>query len=188
MNIVLAHGFLGFKRLFGVDYFNGVAEFLRETLASLPIKVLVTEVKPFGRIHVRGRELGEQIVQALADGQLDSAEQVHVIAHSMGGLDARYCISPGNPDNIAQHVASLTTIATPHRGSPVADLLTGQGRLTEALGDRPDAILDMGGGVLDLTAQGADRFNEQYPDHPKVRYFWYAGRGRDGAGDAVLLP
>src|SRR5262249_5187529 len=42
-----------------------------------------------------------------------AARAVHVFAHSMGGLDARYMISRLG---MAKRVLSLTTIATPHRG------------------------------------------------------------------------
>ena len=128
--------------------------------------------------------------QALTGGTLDPARRIHIIAHSMGGLDARYCLSPGNPDNIAARVATLSTICTPHRGSALADLLTAQGRLADNWGERVARVLDLGGGILDLTAPGAARFNEQYPDHPDVRYFSYAARSRGGALPValVLLP
>ena len=45
-------------------------------------------------------------------------EKVHVIAHSMGGLDARYMISRLGMED---RVLSLTTVGTPHRGSKYAD-------------------------------------------------------------------
>lgn len=47
MNLVLAHGFLGFRRKFGMDYFNGVEKFLTQTFNA---KVLVTQVDPDGGI------------------------------------------------------------------------------------------------------------------------------------------
>ena len=46
--------------------------------------------------------------------------KVNIIAHSKGGLDARYLLS--DPE-AARHVASLTTINTPHRGCRFADYL-----------------------------------------------------------------
>jgi len=46
----------------------------------------------------------------------------------MGGLDARYLISPAGL-NRAQWFASLTTISTPHHGSPLADVITGSATL-----------------------------------------------------------
>ena len=42
------------------------------------------------------------------------AEKLHLIAHSKGGLDARYLLSSLG---MGAYAASLTTIATPHHGS-----------------------------------------------------------------------
>src|SRR5215510_6280544 len=53
-------------------------------------------------------------------------DKVHIIAHSMGGLDARYLLC-NNLYGLGalDRVVSLSTISTPHRGSQVADLLVG---------------------------------------------------------------
>ena len=48
------------------------------------------------------------------------AEKVNIIAHSKGGLDSRWAISKLG---LAPHVASLTTINTPHRGCVFAQHL-----------------------------------------------------------------
>jgi len=52
---------------------------------------------------------------------LDPAQKTHIIAHSMGGLDSRYLLSPDNPTPNRMPIRSLTTIGTPHFGSPIAD-------------------------------------------------------------------
>jgi len=178
MNLVLAHGFLGFQRRFGMQYFHGVAEFLQRRFAHHNMRILETEVPPLARIGLRARRLREQIVAGLSDGRLDPGEKVHIIAHSMGGLDARWCVSPGNPENIGDRVASVSTIATPHRGSPVADLLVGGSRLASGRYPAIEPYLEAALGIVDLTSEGLKRFNARCPDHPQVRYFSYAGRGR----------
>src|SRR6266567_5839909 len=124
MNIVLVHGILGFRRKFGIEYFNGV----KERLTKLTPNILVPVLDPTGAIVLRGEQLRSQILAALSDGTLNPSEKTHVIAHSQGGLDARSMLSPQNPhltagNNLAGKVASLTTIASPHQGSPIADLL-----------------------------------------------------------------
>ena len=43
----------------------------------------------------------------------------------MGGLDARFLLSPKGL-NCAKWVRSLTTLSTPHFGSPLADIVTGK--------------------------------------------------------------
>jgi hypothetical protein len=34
MNLILTHGFLGFRHFFGINYFNGVKEFLEKTFGD----------------------------------------------------------------------------------------------------------------------------------------------------------
>jgi triacylglycerol lipase len=111
--IVLAHGLFGFDqialgRLTLATYFRGIPEWLR----SGGNRVLVTKVPPIAGIAARARRLGEQISAAFPD------EPVHLIGHSMGGLDARLLVS--DPD-WSRRVLSLTTIGTPHLGSSIAD-------------------------------------------------------------------
>ncbi len=48
------------------------------------------------------------------------AEKVNIIAHSKGGLDCRYALEHCN---VAELVASLTTVNTPHRGCLFAEWL-----------------------------------------------------------------
>ena len=47
--------------------------------------------------------------------------KLHFIGHSMGGLDARYLISNIRPTPDEYTPLTLTTISTPHRGSPFMD-------------------------------------------------------------------
>jgi hypothetical protein len=49
----------------------------------------------------------------------------------MGGLDVRYLTSFKGL-NKASWFASVTTLSTPHRGSPLADIITGARQLTVA--------------------------------------------------------
>ncbi len=201
MNIVLAHGILGFKKFGSVYYFNDVKERLEQTYAA---KVLITEVNPTGSIAERGEQLKNQILNGLGkDGSpptLDPDEPTHIIAHSMGGLDSRYILSPKNKGNIAAFITSLTTIGTPHRGSPIADLfyplLDGSapsviGALTE---HQAKEFLDFFGisteGLRDLTTEVSTAFDKEYVDSDAVSYFWTAGIGRAVGRRAsfVLLP
>ncbi|RKP08667.1 Alpha/Beta hydrolase protein, partial [Thamnocephalis sphaerospora] len=50
---------------------------------------------------------------------IQEALHVNLIAHSMGGLDGRHLITHLRPETY--RVRSLTTISTPHRGSPFMD-------------------------------------------------------------------
>lgn len=209
MNIILAHGILGFRAKFGIEYFNGV----REHLEQWPAQVFVPEVSATEGIEARSEQLREAVLKAFADGTLNPDEPAHLIAHSMGGLDGRYLLSPANPhttreNDLAGRIASLTTISTPHRGSPTADLLALEPveefaahhhlrALLEGLlagGDLAAHLLGHLGisldGLKDLTTESTARFNRATPNNPRVRYFSVAGRGRDGASPTsiVLLP
>ena len=50
------------------------------------------------------------------------AEKVNLVAHSKGGLEARYIISTLG---MSDRVASLTTVSTPHKGSKTMDFVCG---------------------------------------------------------------
>jgi triacylglycerol lipase len=172
--IVLAHGLGGFSRI-GVGrmtlttYFRGIPEALRAS----GNRVLVTRVPPLAGIAKRARKLGEQIVRAFGD------EPVHLIGHSMGGLDSRQLLA----DPAWQgRVLSLTTIGTPHLGSSLADFAKIRvGRIYDmlaAVGIDPQ-------GCLDVTCAAARRFHEQTPLPSGVRCFCVAG---DPMAEAVGWP
>lgn len=195
MNLVLAHGILGFRTisLFGdpINYFNGVKDFLETTFPDIPLKILITQVDPVRGINVRGTSLAEQIVSALGDGTLDSGDKTHIIAHSMGGLDARFILSPANPNNIANLITSLTTVSTPHQGSPIADLLFSAVEIAapelfiQIMQRRIRRVIEElripFEGLNDLTTETTANFNKNFPDHGAVNYFSIAGQGRDAA-------
>jgi triacylglycerol lipase len=197
MNLVLAHGFFGFKTLVGVDYFNGVRSDLEKTFTDPPIRILLPEVDPTARIARRGRQLADEIRAALGDGRLAANDKVHIVGHSMGGLDARFAVSPANDENVADRVASVTTIGTPHRGSQVADVLTADNWLDrirpflpQLVGPLQDLVQNVDlttGGIQDLTSHAAVEFNRLYADHPGVKYFSFVGSGRNGSRTTCKL-
>ena len=158
--IVLVHGYFGFEAL-GVsrmkrEYFRGV----RAALEALGYEVHVARVAPAAAVALRAAQLARQI-QSIA------AVRVNVIAHSMGGLDARYAIARLG---LADRVASLITVGTPHHGTPVADRSArffGEWRrlrrALHALGANVD-------GLYDLTTARMEAFNHDVPDVPGVTY------------------
>lgn len=119
-------------------------------------------------------ELKEEICRILAE---TGAEKVNIVAHSKGGLDSRYAISRLG---MAEYVASLTTINTPHRGCKFADVLLKAfpdcfvhfvaARYNAVFHKLGDAAPDFLSGVQDLTAASCAIFNEAVPDSPLVYY------------------
>jgi hypothetical protein len=97
---------------------------------------------------------------------------VHLVTHSKGGLDARQWLSTNAASNAAGpggfRVLSLTTLGTPHRGSPLADLevATVGGAMVGGvpLGSLALFGLSPGGrSILDLTTFAGLGFNPPLP-------------------------
>jgi len=164
--VVLVHGLLGFDtvQLAGVrhEYFRGLPALLEAQGCS----VHRARVAPAGSVAERAEALAS-CVRALP------SRKVNILAHSMGGLDARYAISKLG---LADRVASLTTVATPHRGTPLADLGSGLvgGRLGRALGKLGVPL----SGLNDLTTARSGDFNATVPDVPGVAYGSVVGVSR----------
>lgn len=125
-------------------------------------------------VEESGKELTARIRQIVAE---TGCEKVNIIAHSKGGLDSRYAISMLGAD---AHVASLTTINTPHRGCEFADYLLSKipGKQQKAVAMAYNAALrrlgdtnpDFLAAVYDLTAAACRRRNEVVQDRPGVFY------------------
>lgn len=167
MPIVLHHGLLGFGDLavgpVKIKYFRGIDRAIRERGHD----VIVTRVHPTGSIERRARQLKETILQNLKLLGKDR-EKVVIVGHSMGGLDARFMV---HALGMADQVAAIFTVTTPHRGSPYADWCVrnlgdklGGLRLVKLLG------IDMRA-VSDLTTANCRQFNEQITNVEGVQYF-----------------
>ncbi|KDQ63367.1 hypothetical protein JAAARDRAFT_376099 [Jaapia argillacea MUCL 33604] len=207
--LVFCHGLLGFDSLslsplsIQVSHWRGIAEALR----SRGVEVLITRVPATSSPVERARVLREKVGEVYGGKGVG----VHLIGHSMGGLDCRYLTSrllpnpdlppsentsspsPPSSESLAQtdepheetervmeplpfKVLSVTTIATPHRGSSFADYFMetiGKERLPQVLG-----LLDLlpnGGGDGSafefLTTTNMKKFNEETPDVEGVKYF-----------------
>lgn len=125
-------------------------------------------------VEVSGQELSERILQIINE---TGCEKVNIIAHSKGGLDCRSALA--NPE-IAKHVASLTTINTPHRGCEFADYLLSkipkreQDRVARtynaALKKLGDSNPDFLAAVNNLTASFCREFSERILDAEGVYY------------------
>ncbi|KAG6125532.1 hypothetical protein E4U38_003428 [Claviceps purpurea] len=195
--IVLAHGLLGFSELRlpvskllplplpAIHYWRGI----REALTAQGARVITTRVPPSSSIRVRAATLADQIAAQHLGGP------VNIIAHSMGGLDARYMISEmlaaqstgadeegskggeENPRRNRVRVASLTTISTPHRGSPFADYVLGAEagvlHLPRLYGLLERAGLETGAFTELTTRYMRETFNKEVVDDEAVRYFSY---------------
>lgn len=161
--VVLVHGLFGFARI-GVPgmrfhYFRGIVKHLE----SLGCHVHAVRLPPYASVPARAKRLVAAI-EALPH------ERVDLIAHSLGGLDARYALAHLGLD---KRVRSLVTIGTPHHGTPIADLaLTGPlgmgHKVLRAIG-LPIEALEW------LSTEALVRFNRDVPDVAGVRYACVVG-------------
>src|SRR5260370_2498188 len=172
MNHVFASGLLFPQKLSGGAYFQFLpAKYPEAWFPDVPVT---------GTVQQRAEALAAQIAARFPNGD------VHIIAHSMAGLDARYLLSH-NLQGLANpgRVVSLSTVATPHYGSPVADLLVGARpepedprRFAYDVVSRALAHLMIEFGALgDLTSGAAQQFNQENHKLDHLRYFPYAGSG-----------
>jgi triacylglycerol lipase len=175
--VVLIHGLLGFDELAlgpaRPAYFRGLAERLRR----LGVEVHRPHLRRGGGVEQRAQELIQRL-EALG------TKRVNLIAHSMGGLDARYALARLG---LADRVASLITIGSPHRGTPLADLgaalcdALGLARLLGRLGLDLEALRD-------VTGERARRLNETARDARGVWYASVVGFAERGSLNPLLWP
>ena len=184
--IILVHGFSGFNRLGPLEYFFRVIDALGDDGEE---QVFAPALPPYNSVEARAPYLAAFLEEVLRETR---ARKVHIIAHSQGGLDARRVISGLG---YAPHVATLTTVATPHHGTPVGDYILALPAgasdpvaklLAWMIGaiDDPDNDLpsddpgwqsDMEACARSLSADGVAAFNAANPDPPEVEIFSIAG-------------
>lgn len=121
-------------------------------LTASRFEVHHTTVGFAGPLEERAEDLRKQVERVLA--RPPGRSKVHIIAHSMGGLDARYMITKLG---MASRVCSLTTIGTPHWGSSFADW--GLEHRGEEVLRRLDQVIELDG-FLSLSSSNSKKFNE----------------------------
>lgn len=187
--VVFMHGMAGFGQLglgpVAITYFDGVVEDLTKRGES----VFVTVVPPFDTSAARAQALSAQIDDIL---KRTGKAKVNLVGHSQGGMDARVITSPQGL-GYGDRVASVTTVATPHRGSKVADAALGL--LQNVPVDVIDAVTGDFLKLVEKTAYELESdphlrqqvvelsekymttvFNPKYQDAPGVLYMSYGGR------------
>ena len=121
----------GFGRLAAYDYFVHLERELAQRLraAGHQVETHVVDVSPTASIRRRTLKLAEAI-ESTCGGPSEQGP-IHLVGHSTGGLDARLVASPSvslalQPDKLAwrSRIASVTTLNTPHYGTPVATFFT----------------------------------------------------------------
>jgi len=171
--IVLVHGFMGFDKFAGIEYFYGIPSNLSGSGAS----VHVVKLSALNNNEVRGEQLVQQIEGIMA---VTGAEKVNLISHSQGGLAARYAASV-----VPDRIASVTTIATPNSvsGFPLGEWVsqghppgTSQGDLIAEIVSSLALLIDLYSGTNQLpqdynaflNALNEDGLTQFNADHPQA--------------------
>lgn len=170
--IIMVHG-MGFRDMKHISYWGRIPKILKENGAEIY----------FGNQDSNATvENNALLIKNTVDDvlRMTGAEKVNIIAHSKGGLDARYMISSLNME---AKVASLSTMGTPHNGSVTVDKLL----------KFPQFIIKAGAKVADIwfkllgdknpetykvinqfTTAESDKFNRINKDSDKVYYQSFA--------------
>jgi triacylglycerol lipase len=158
--IVLVHGLTNPRNPGEREFFPGLSAYLR----SAGYLVLAPRLPSECTMARRAELLGQAIRARFG------SRPVHLVAHSLGGLDARYLISRFG---FEQQTRSLITVGTPHLGTSFADWVL---RLSPRW---IRAALSMWKvpyqAIRELTTEAAKRFWETTPEVPGLKTVSIAG-------------
>ncbi|PEN12954.1 lipase [Longibacter salinarum] len=179
--VVLMHGFgMGatFRR---GGHLHEEAMYLR----TRGIRAYAPNVAAYNTVDARSSMWLRRIAPILDETRSD---RIIIIAHSMGGLDARHLI---HNEGLHEVVDVLITVSTPHRGSSIANLVLEQPsvvrnwmmEMADWLGKHAleDATANALQAITQLTPSYLNSsFNPETPDHPDVEYWSFAGHAGKG--------
>ncbi len=142
-----------------------------------------------GSIESNCEMLKSSLEKAISE---NSAEKVNIIAHSKGGLEARYLISTLGMEG---YIASLTTISTPHNGSKTMDKLMKLPKILLKTGSRVFDFFEGIGGdktpdtyrcLEQFTTAFIRRFNEENPNNPNIFYQSFGFKMKNPLSDIFM--
>ena len=125
-HVILIPGFFAFTGLGDLKYFDGVDTALKRAFAARGLDLDLIEIQTLPTASIRQR--AAKVLEAVAAAAERDDGPIHLVGHSTGGLDARVAVTTNAPLATpfkivaAERVASIVTISTPHRGTPLASL------------------------------------------------------------------
>ena len=169
--IVLVPGIFAFDSIAAIDYWYKIPAALQSQGAT----VYVPKINAFDSSAKRGEALIAQLdnIRATSGGKIT---KFNLMGHSQGGITVRYVMNT-RPDL----VASVTTMHSPHKGSPLADLVTGVappdslqgvafdvfanavGDLVNLLSNNKKSPADVRAMLAEFNKTGAAANNQRYP-------------------------
>jgi len=158
--LLMVHG-MGFRDRKHLCYWGRVPQILE----SRGARIFYGNQDAVGSVEGNAAIIAKSLDAAL---EITGASKVNILAHSKGGLEARYLVNHGYRNKIA----SITTIDTPHHGSNAVDfLMKTPGFIVKAAAKGTDIWMKLLGDknpdcykCFDLFTTGtADRFNCDNP-------------------------
>ncbi|SFD24011.1 lipase family alpha/beta hydrolase [Clostridium uliginosum] len=182
--LVLVHG-VGFRDLKYINYWGRIPKELIRNGAT----VYYGNQEAWGTVAYNAQDIKNKILDIVKE---TGAEKVNIIAHSKGGLDARYMISKLDMGN---YVASLTMISSPHRGCKFVDIACNiPDRIYKAIArsfDKYYRVLgdknpDFYTASRQFSTNHSKKFNKEVKDVEQVYYQSYATVVRNMFSDYVV--
>lgn len=187
--IVLAHGMGTQADILGIVDIWWTSD---DALEDEGCDVYKTSVNGMDSTANKGADFKNQVLQILA---VSGADKVNIIGHSHGTIYTRYAISNLG---LAPNVATHTSLAGPHRGSELADLImySFSDDTVNLLGGALDLVYTyiMGDTNPDTIANGydlctdymVDTFNPNTPNDPNIYYQSWAAKAKTGCPSVIL--
>lgn len=202
--IFMVHG-MGFRDGKRLCYWGRIPKILKQNGA----RVFFGDQDSNGSVENNAAQLRRRLDEILSE---TGAEKVNIIAHSKGGLEARYLISTMG---CGDRIATLTTLSTPHNGSLTVDKLLKFPAPAVRFGCKAvdvwfkiigDKNPDTYSAVNLFKTSSAEKFNMENPDDPQVYYQsygfvmngffsditmcipWLAVYAVEGENDGLLAP
>ncbi|HEX9062781.1 MAG TPA: alpha/beta fold hydrolase [Clostridia bacterium] len=182
--IILIHG-SGFRDYKYLNYWGRIPKALEAEGAD----IYYGGQDSWGAIEHNANIIKNNILNAMLK---TGSEKVNLIAHSKGGLEARYMICELGMD---QAIASLTTISTPHHGSKTIDIFYNfpaslykfvaffVNFYFKILGDKkPDFYT----ASRQLSTYHCEKFNENFPNSRSIHYQSYSSVMKNSFSDIFM--
>lgn len=175
--VVLAHGITDNDSGAGRSGMWEFDDYLQETVPQLDGRTASPPMTEHGSIQANAAILGDA-VNEIVDGE--PSDQVDIVGHSMGGLDARLYgfLNPGR-------VRNLVMVATPNHGSELATHLCALRLLGSNVASEFGECDGQDDGLFQLMPGYVEKFNEVVTDLPSVNYRTIAGR-KSGTGSVLI--
>ncbi|KAI8902411.1 Alpha/Beta hydrolase protein, partial [Globomyces pollinis-pini] len=183
--VVLCHGLFGYSEkqiaTLQLQYWRGI----KDVLLHRGCEVYSTGVGSISSVKERAVNLHKFLEQNFRVSLI-----INLVAHSMGGLDCRYLIS--HIPNRSYKILSVSTIATPHRGSSFMDWVrdkVGVGHLSQYIRRETEDVVPFDAlAFTNLTRDYCRAFNSITHDDPEVYYSSYAASANMGILSRLAFP